>query len=157
MLLSRDPDVAPATLLGSFYSPRVSEEADKFADAVIASRNNAPFVSTSQLANLRDSASIAFFGNTAQWTAPQTAPTEWNDRGSEELFGRVFDLTAVRSRNFRVFVTGQSVDPRQTDAAGNPKVLSTVKKVFQVFLNPTRDGTGAITSQKIDVTYEREL
>lgn len=157
ILLKRDPDIAPAELNSSFYAPRVSDEADKFADAVIATRNTAPLVSTSQLAHVREPSGAAFFGNTAQWTAPQTPPTEWNDRGTEELFARIFDLTAVRSRNFRVFVTGQSVDPRQTDAAGNPKVLSTVRKVFQVFLNPTRDAAGKIDAQKVDVTYEREL
>jgi hypothetical protein len=157
ILLNRDLDVLPAVLSGNLYSPRTSEEADKFADAVLARRSATPFLSTSQLANLRDETNAAVFGNPAQWTAPQTAPTEWNDSGTEELFARIFDLTAVRTRNFRVFVTGQSIDLRNSDAAGNPKVLSTVRKVFQVYLNPTRDAAGAVTAQKVDVTYAREL
>lgn len=159
ILLSRDPDIVPNSLKGNFYSPRQSEEADKFADSVIASRNTAPFISTAKLSQLRDTNGAAFFGNAAQWTSPQTAPTEWNDRGVEEYFARIFDLTAVRSRNFRVFVTGQSVDPRQKDAAGNPRVLSTVRKVYQVFLNPVRAADGSIKtgSQKVEVTYEKEL
>ena len=66
------------------------------------------------------------------------APTEWNDAGREELFAKIFNLATTRSRNFRVFVTGQSLDK-------NGNVLSTVTKVYQVFVKPNRDPTtGAI-------------
>ena len=108
----------------------VSSQADKFADAVINSR---PLLSTSALSAIRDSQGQPFFGNPNQYNgSTQTAPTEWNDPGREELFAKIYNLATTRSRNFRVFVTGQSLDK-------NGNVLSTVTKVYQVFVKPNRD------------------
>ncbi|HEY1583234.1 MAG TPA: hypothetical protein VGF73_09060 [Chthoniobacterales bacterium] len=157
LILGQDPDIQPSALKNSLYPPYVTNQADKFADAVIFARSTKPFLSISQLAQLRDAAGNQFFGNPAQWAFPQTAPTEWNDAGTEEYFGRIFDLSSVRSRNFRVFVTGQYVDPRPPFSTANPKVLSTIKRVYHVFLHPTRAADSSITSQKVDVTYEQNL
>ncbi len=146
VLLNRDPDKLPA---GTLYPPYATKQADQFADAVITGR---PFLSAAQLSSLKIPGTPplkAFFGNKAAWTN-QPAPTEWNDSGTEEYFAKVFPLASVRSRNFRVFVTGQSLDK-------NNNVLSTVSKVFQVHLNPTRDPTGKITSQNVISTYEAQL
>jgi hypothetical protein len=91
-----------------------------------------------------------FFGNPHQYQA-QTAPTEWNDGGREELFSKILDLATTRSRNFRVFVTGQSLDK-------DGHVLSTVTKVYQVFVKPNRDATtGAINSQQVQIKYEGSM
>jgi hypothetical protein len=185
LLINRDQDIKPGTLSPPLGVPTTTDQADKFADAVIAGRNLKPFISTSQLAQLQaldpvtgnlatdaGGKPIQFFGNPQQWDSTQPPPNqapppsgtwEWNDAGTEEYFARTFDLTNVRSRNFRVFVTGQYVDPRYPDASGNPKVLSTVRKVYHVFLHPIRDTNpasptyGKISSQQIDVTYERDL
>lgn len=154
LILNRDPDIQPPAIKDKLLPPFVTNQADKFADAAIAARGIKPFISTSQLAQLPDLAGSPFFGNQSEWTVPQTAPTEWNDPGAEEYFARIVDLASVRSRNFRVFVTGQYVDPRPS---GNPKVVSTVKKVFQLFLHPSRAADGSIQSQTIDVTYEHNL
>ena len=125
------------------------QQADKFADAVINSR---PLLSTAALSAIRDSQGQPFFGNPNQYqNSTQTPPSEWNDPGREELFAKIYNLASTRSRNFRVFVTGQSLDK-----SGN--ILSTVTKVYHVFINPTRDATtGAIQSQQVQIKYEGSM
>lgn len=99
-----------------------------------------------------------FFGNPDQYEPPSTQPppTEWNDPGREELFAKIYNLATTRSRNFRVFVTGQSLDK-----SGN--VLSTVTKVYHVFVKPNRDNTpgsatyGQIQSQQVQIKYEGSM
>lgn len=149
VLLSRDADIQPASLKDALFPPAVSIQADRFADAVIAAR---PFLSPAQLSSLKIAGTNnPVFGDPTAWTgATQAAPTEWNDSGKKEYFAKVFPLAAVRSRNFRVFVTGQSLDK-------SGKVNSTLSKVFQVYLNPTRDATGKITSQNAVTSYEVAL
>ncbi len=146
VILDRDPKKLPA---GTLYPPYTSKQADQFADAVIAAR---PFLSPAQLSGMKIAGGTrAFFGNSAAWSAPtQPAPTEWNDSGNEEYFAKVYPLAAVRSRNFRIFVTGQALDKSNN-------VLSTSSKVFQVYLKPARDAAGKVTSQTVVNTYEAQL
>ena len=81
----------------------------------------------------------------------QRPPTEWNDPGREELFAKIYNLATTRSRNFRVFVTRQSLDK-------NGNVLSTVTKVYHVFINPNRNPTtGVIQSQQVQIKYEGSM
>src|SRR5205814_9292708 len=123
-------------------------QADKFADAVINSR---PLLSTAALSAIRDSQGQPFFGNPNQYNgSTQTPPTEWNDPGREELFAKIYNLATTRSRNFRVFVTGQSLDK-------NGNVLSTVTKVYQVFVKPKRAADGTIQSQQVEIKYEGSM
>ena len=149
VLLNRDADIQPSALKDSLYPPAISKQADQFADAVIAAR---PFLSPAQLSSLNLAGTTnPLFGDPSAWNgSTQTAPTEWNDSGREEYFAKVFPLAAVRSRNFRVFVTGQALDK-------SGRVISTVSKVFQVHLNPTRDATGKITAQNVITSYEAVL
>ena len=111
------------------------------------------------LSAIRDSQGRRFFGNPNQYeNSTQTPPTEWNDPGREELFAKIYNLATTRSRNFRVFVTGQSLDK-------NRRVLSTVTKVYHVFVKPTRDPTtGAIQKdatgvpiQQVQIKYEGSM
>jgi hypothetical protein len=147
ILQNRDPAIQPTSLLNNLYPPTVSSQADKFADAVINSR---PLLSTAALSAIKDSQGQPFFGNPNQYNN-QTVPTEWNDPGREELFAKIYNLATTRSRNFRVFVTGQALDK-----SGN--VLSTVTKVYQVFIKPNRDPTtGAIISQQVQIKYEGSM
>ena len=151
ILQNQDPAIQPSSLTTSFYPPTVSKQADLFADAVINSR---PLLSTSALSAIRvtppgGSQPEPFFGNPHQYNN-QTAPTEWNDTGREELFAKIYNLATTRSRNFRVFVTGQSLDK-------NGNVLSTVTKVYQVFVKPNRDSDGAIQSQQVVIKYEGSM
>jgi hypothetical protein len=150
VLLNRDPDISfapnPAPTPG-FYPPFTAKQADVFADAVIAAR---PFLSAAQLSTINVAGtSTPLFGNPSAWSG--SPPSEWNDSGTEEYFAKVLPLATVRGRNFRIFVTGQALDK-------SGKVLSTVSKVFQVYVNPVRDPvTGKVTSQKIVTTYETQL
>jgi hypothetical protein len=152
ILQNKDPAIQPSSLTTSLYPPTVSKQADLFADAVINSR---PLLSTSALSAIRvtppgGSQREPFFGNPHQYSN-QTLPTEWNDSGREELFAKIYNLATTRSRNFRVFVTGQSLDK-------NGNVLSTVTKVYQVFVKPNRDPTtGAIQSQQVVIKYEGSM
>jgi len=159
ILQNQDPAIQPSSLTTSFYPPTVSKQADLFADAVINSR---PLLSTSALSTIRvtppgGSQPEPFFGNPHQYNN-QTQPSEWNDAGREELFAKILNLATTRSRNFRVFVTGQSLDK-------NGNVLSTVTKVYQVFVKPTRDpNTGAIQKdatgtpiQQVVIKYEGSM
>jgi Putative Ig domain len=167
ILQNRDPAIQPSSLQNNLYPPKVSSQADLFADAVINSR---PLLSTAALSAIRvtppgGSQPEPFFGNPRQYGTPppsptptpsptpptQTVPTEWNDTGREELFAKIYNLATTRSRNFRIFVTGQSLDK-------NGNVLSTVTKVYQVFVKPNRDpNTGAIQSQQVVIKYEGSM
>jgi hypothetical protein len=146
ILQNRDLAIQPP---GNLYPPTNVQQADKFADAVINSR---PLLSTAALSAIRDSQGRPFFGNPNQYeNSTQPPPTEWNDPGREELFAKIYNLAATRSRNFRVFVSGQSLDK-------NGNVLSTVTKVYQVFVKPNRDPTtGAIQSQQVQIKYEGSM
>jgi hypothetical protein len=159
ILQNRDVAIQPAALQSNLYPPTVNSQADLFADAVINSR---PLLSTSALSAIKvtppgGSQPEPFFGNPHQYSN-QTAPTEWNDPGREELFSKILNLSTTRSRNFRVFVTGQSLDK-------NGNVLSTVTKVYHVFIKPTRDpttrairkdATGA-PIQQVEIKYEGSM
>jgi len=156
ILQNSDRAIQPGSLQNNLYPPTTDtgqptnvQQADKFADAVINSR---PLLSTAALSAIRDSQGQPFFGNPNQYNgSTQTPPTEWNDTGREELFSKIYNLATTRSRNFRVFVTGQSLDK-------NGKVLSTVTKVYHVFVKPNRDSsTGAIQSQQVQIKYEGSM
>jgi hypothetical protein len=161
VLENRDLAIQPPSLRGNLYPPTGSaaqptnvQQADKFADAVINSR---PLLSTAALSAIRDSQGRPFFGNPNQYeNSTQTPPTEWNDPGREELFAKIYNLATTRSRNFRVFVTGQSLDK-------SGRVLSTVTKVYHVFIKPNRDNNpnsptyGQIQSQQVQVKYEGSM
>jgi hypothetical protein len=158
ILQNRDSAIQPSSLQNNLYpptsnsgsSPSISvQQADRFADAIINSR---PLLSTSSLSAIKDSQGQPFFGNPNEYqNSTQTPPTEWNDPGREELFAKIYNLATTRSRNFRVFVTGQSLDKNGT-------VLSTVTKVYHVFIKPTRDQTtGAIQSQQVQIKYEGSM
>jgi hypothetical protein len=155
ILQNADPAIVPlypptASTPTSSEDPSRSSggQADLFAQAVINSR---PLLSTAALSAIRNS-NGPFFGNPNQYNSTsQTPPTEWNDPGREELFAKIYNLATTRSRNFRVFVTGQALDK-------NGNVLSTVTKVYQVFVKPNRDPTtGAIISQQVQIKYEGSM
>ena len=79
---------------------------------------------------------------------------EWNDAAAEEAFARLYNSGTVRSRNFKVVVTGQAV--RRT-RSGQVKVLATRSRLYHVFVRPVRNAAGVIERQEIEITYARTL
>lgn len=118
-------------------APTRLREADRVADAILGAR---PFASPSQLAEVRDVTGRPVFGNRLLY--PQGGSIQWSDAAAEELFGRVHDAATVRSRNFRVWVVGQVLEPME-EGTREPVVLAEVRKVFSVFADPgERDAAG---------------
>ncbi len=93
------------------------------------------------------------FGATRRETDRLIEP-EWNDAAAEEAFARIFNSSTVRSRNFKVVVTGQSL--RRT-RSGETQILATRSKVYHVFIRPIRDATGNIIRQQTEIHYARSL
>ncbi len=140
--MKRDAAIVPPSVFGPVNDPTSPTAADKFADTVMSNR---PFLTRSQLSELQTNPAdqtSKFFGNSTQWTSG--GPIEWNDTAREEYFSRLFDLTTVRSRNFRVFVTGQSLDK-----SGN--ALSTVNRVLNRISDrsETRQGVSPVNRSKL--------
>jgi hypothetical protein len=131
----------PALLTGgtNFSIPPAMAEA--FAQGVMRFRAQYPFYSPSQLAFINTStdwskgstgvASIwptnAVFGNTNSiylanapgntfGTAASIGITEWNDKAAEEWFAKIFSLSTVYSRNFRVYVIAQKATTNSSGA-----------------------------------------
>ncbi len=93
------------------------------------------------------------FGATRRETDRLIEP-EWNDAAAEEAFARVFNNATVRSRNFRVVVTGQAL--RRT-RSGETKVLATRSRLYHIFIRPIRDPAGNLIRQQTEILYARTL
>ena len=93
-------------------------------------------------------------GAVARASSDRQIEPEWNDAAAEEAFARLFNSGTVRSRNFKVVVTGQAV--RRT-RSGDVKVLATRSRLYHVFVRPVRDAAGVIQRQEIEITYARTL
>jgi len=120
--------------------PDLTQTAGRIADAIIRSR---PYASTGELANAREQDGTRVFGNEklfSGYTSSNYPFLQWTDSAAEETFARVFESTTVRSRNFRVWVIGQSVAP-VTSAGATPQVLAEVRKAFTVFADPGERGS----------------
>jgi type II secretory pathway pseudopilin PulG len=115
--------------------PDVTAVADRMADAIMRSR---PFASTGELANTRESNGTRVFGNPELFpgfTGTGYPKLQWTDSAAEETFARAHDASTVRSRNFRIWVVGQSLAPSASVSA-SPKVLAEIRKNFTVFADP---------------------
>lgn len=130
------------------------QAANSIADAIIRGR---PYLSTAEVAEKARALNGApVFGDAAQVLA-FGGGNEYNDTAAEEVFARLYNSTTVRSRHFRVFVTGQAVRPRRSNPA-ELEVLSTRSRVAHVFVEPLRDpATGLIHDQRIRILYEQDL
>jgi hypothetical protein len=146
-------DAAALTASGVGTNSTVPAAAvDDFVKAVVATRAERPFYSTSELNMIGTDTVVAswptnsVFGNrTRQFI------TAANDAFHEEWFARVYPLSAVRSRNFLVHVVGEVVP------TNNPTgVLSTARRVFQIYMAPVRGSTGLTTnsSPRILATWD---
>lgn len=159
-------DILPATTEPAAENP----QADIIADAIIAHR---PYLSPAELAekvlaprarlgvpasDLETSEDpvpvFGFSAITQESGSTRVRQPEWNDSAAEELFARVFNGATVRSRNFKVVVTGQAL--RHT-RSGELRVLATRSRVYHVFVRPIRDASGNLVRQNLEITYARNL
>jgi hypothetical protein len=109
--------------------------AEAFAQGVMRFRAQYPFYSPSQLAFINTSTdwsqgatgvariwpSNAVFGNTnpillSDGTSAQMNLAGWNDQAAEEWFSKIFSLSTVYSRNFRVYVIAQKATTNSSGA-----------------------------------------
>ena len=157
--LQTDPlVVANATTLGKLHgaSPAFPEYAGYLATRIMSNR---PYISPSELPERvvevnpnPTQPNSAILGATTRSSDQAVAPG-WNDSAAEEIFARIFNSSTVRSRNFRIVVTGQTVRTRRS---GETDVLANRSRMYHVFVKPVRDiNTGAIVSQKVEITYAR--
>ena len=157
-----DGRMAPtAQLLTTLSAPTTDKEADRIAEAIIVGR---PYATPSELACAAGTDSKQVFGN--PFIYPYSPPSksyisqlQWNDSAAEEVFGRVYEASTVRSRNFRVWVIGQAISP--TSATNTtPEVLGEVRKIFTVFANPGErktDGTMDPAKYRINILHENDF
>jgi type II secretory pathway pseudopilin PulG len=148
------PSVEPLTTVSALTA---SKEADTVVDAIILGR---PYTSPSELACAMNSDGKQVFGN--EFLYPYTpsgqsftSQLQWADAAAEEIFGRVYEASTVRSRNFRVWVIGQAVSPT-TVGNQNPEVLSETRKAFTIFADPGERQNGVIDPSKTRVTILHE-
>jgi hypothetical protein len=146
--------MAPPTVPLKLSAPTLEKEADVIAEAIVHSR---PYASISQVAAARHADGKPVFGNRERY--PDGTSIVWSDSAAEEVFGRVYDASTVRSRNFRVWVLAQALAPSSPGAA-TPEVLSEVRKNFTLFVDPgPRRDDGSIDPARchVIVPYENNF
>jgi hypothetical protein len=163
--LRSDPNLTTGTATNANY-PIPPEMAEAFAQGVMRFRAQYPFYSPSQLAFINTStnwskdtngvASIwpsnAVFGNTnaiALSAAPGNGLSSasanvsaWNDQAAEEWFAKIFSLSTVYSRNFRVYVIAQKATTNSSGAFIG--VGPVVRKYYNLLIRQANPG--AITN-----------
>ena len=153
--LRSDPNLKIGTVTNANY-PIPAEMAEAFAQGVMRFRSKYPFYSPSQLSfigtdtnwpNTSTWPSNAVFGNTnaiALSAAPGNSlssatnnVSEWNDQAAEEWFAKIFKLSTVYSRNFRVYVIAQ----KATNQGGaNIGVGPVVRKYYNLLIRQANAG-----------------
>lgn len=143
-------------------APDITLIADRIADAVIRSR---PYASTGELANAREvsgTTATHVFGNPKLipgFTGSSYPFLQWTDSAAEETFARTHEASTVRSRNFRIWVVGQSIAPT-TSTTATPEVLAEVRKAFTVFADPgERQSDGSTDPKKfrLNIIHENDF
>jgi type II secretory pathway pseudopilin PulG len=143
-------------------APDITTIAGRIADAVIRSR---PYASTGELANAREVSGTTVtpvFGNPqiiAGFTGNSYPYLQWTDSAAEETFARTHEAATIRSRNFRIWVVGQSIAPTTSTTAA-PEVLAEVRKAFTVFADPGKrlsDGSIDPTKFRLKIIHENDF
>jgi len=120
---------------------------DAFVKGVTNFRAKYPFYSASQL---------AFIGTDAAWPNTNTWPTdavfstnvvkgtssnfEWNDAAAEEWFSKIYALSKVQSRNYRIYVQAQLIRTRGTNTNVSGLSFGTVARRYYDVLNQQNNG-----------------
>lgn len=141
----------PASVPSRIDPPAQLEPADRIADAILRAR---PFLSVAELPErLLGNDGEPLLGRSERAAERQVAP-EWNDAAAEEVFARLFNGTTVRSRHFRIVITGQCCRLTRT---GEVRVQATRSRSCDVFLEPVRADDGSILRHEIHLTRSRQL
>lgn len=106
----------------------LERHAKAVAEGIIRSR---PFASLSELSHLRDEQGRSLFGDQEQLATD--IHLQWSDRTSESLFGRMYCSSGLRSRHFRVWLVGQSLNSRG-------EVSAQCRRAVVVFVDPGQRG-----------------
>jgi hypothetical protein len=151
--------MAPPT---SPYAPTAAEtveEANRIADAIIALRAIQPFASPGAMAEATATTKVTpvkveqVIGNKKM--VADGNKIHRTDSAAEEVFGRIYEASTVRSRNFRIWVVGQSLSP--TTGNNTPEVLAEVRRAYTVFADPgERASDGSIIPEKTKLTILHE-
>ena len=118
-----------------------------FVTGVTNFRAKYPFYSASQL---------AFIGTDAAWPNTNTWPAgavfstnvvkgnssnfEWNDVAAEEWFSKIYALSKVQSRNYRIYVQAQLIRTRGTNTNVSGLSFGTVARRYYDVLNQQNNG-----------------
>jgi hypothetical protein len=154
--LRSDPALLPGGT--NFSVPPAMVEA--FAQGVMRFRAAYPFYSPSQLAFINTTniwtniaagwPSNSVFGNTNSIFLDSSAPgntngasttigiNAWNDQAAEEWFAKIFKLSTVYSRNFRVYVIAQKATTNSSGAYIG--VGPVVRKYYNLLIRQNGEG-----------------
>jgi hypothetical protein len=117
---------------------------DAFVTSVTNYRAIQPFLAPSQLTLLATNTNMSQWPTNAVFGSKTlSGVTEWSDAASEEWFSKIYPLSTVRSRNFLVYVVGQSI------TTNSPmRVESGATNVFQIYMEPMRNSNGMTTNNR---------
>jgi hypothetical protein len=117
-----------------------------FVTGVTNFRAKYPFYSASQL---------AFIGTNADWPNTNTWPAgavfstnvvkgtssnfEWNDAAAEEWFSKIYALSKVQTRNYRIYVKAQLIRTRGTNTNVSALSFGTIARRYYDVLNQQND------------------
>jgi hypothetical protein len=134
-----DPLLTPATT--NFVPPAAAVTA--FIDGVLTNRiHRRPFFSTAELSTIATNTNASSWPTNAVFGNPNLMGVSlWHDAAAEEWFSKILPHTSVRSRNFLVHLVAQTVT---TGAV--PTVLAEQRRIYQVFLEPSRSPSGVTTN-----------
>ena len=117
-----------------------------FTNGVMKFRQTYPFYSTSQLPFISTNYGDANWTNT--WNASTVFSTntgcglkgitELNDQGMEEWFSKIYGLSSVQSRNFRIYVYAQMVN------SDNVPYGRIMRKYYHLYTEQTADDSGHV-------------
>lgn len=125
--------------------------ADLITDAILRCR---PLLSVAELPErLLGEDGEPLLGRNKRASESQVAP-ECHDAAAEEVFARLFNGATVRSRHFRIVITGQCC---RLTRSGERRVLATRSRSCDVFLKPVRAADGSILRHEIHLTRSRQL
>jgi len=146
------PPVAPFKLTPA----EINAEANRIADAIVLTRKDKPFISPSSIAEVLGPDGKPVFGNKDLFPDNKGSMVHLSDSATEEIFARVYESSTVRSRNFRIWVIGQTITPTSSTTV-KPQVLAEVRRVFTVFADPgERASDGSIDPKKFKLKILHE-